>query len=81
MIQTWLMFVSGLLIGLSLGSGMGGWAVAGILVAITALTLNVPPKVHEAKTGPYRHPATGRYCHICGADGFAGEHCDSGLHS
>lgn len=30
---------------------------------------------------PYRHPATGRFCHICGADGFAHEPCDSGLHS
>lgn len=27
------------------------------------------------------HPATGRFCHICGADGEKNEPCDAGLHS
>lgn len=27
------------------------------------------------------HPASGRYCHICGADAAKEEPCDAGLHS
>lgn len=27
------------------------------------------------------HPASGRFCHICGADSFKDERCDAGLHS
>lgn len=29
---------------------------------------------------PVRHPAHGRFCHICGADSFKNENCDIGLH-
>jgi len=27
------------------------------------------------------HPSVGRFCHVCGADGFKNEPCDGGLHS
>lgn len=27
------------------------------------------------------HPATGRFCHICGADAEKNESCNAGLHS
>lgn len=28
-----------------------------------------------------RHPAAGRFCHICGSDALKAERCDAGLHS
>ena len=80
MIRSFFIFVSGCLCGLS-GEGLG-WTAAGLLVLATSLSLHrVPKENSHPEANEYRHPATGRFCHICGADGFAGERCDSGLHS
>jgi len=82
MIRSFFIFVGGGLIGISLGSGVGGWAVAGLLLLGGALRLHrVLKEGSHQETNDYQHPATGRFCHICGADGHAGERCDSGLHS
>lgn len=52
---------------------MGSWAGIGLSLAAVLWTLIPRPRV--------AHPAAGRFCHICGADGFKREPCDAGLHS
>ena len=40
----------------------------------------IEPQTPKMTSPQVRHPAAGRFCHICGADSFKNEPCDSGLH-
>lgn len=51
--------------------------------ALTSLGLETfgLDKLDKAPARPApKHPAAGRFCHICGADSAKNERCDGGLH-
>ena len=73
----YMIFAQGLIAGLALG--LIRWkavVVIAILIGIYHMFYKKP-----ADPAPYRHPATGSFCHICGANFSQGEACDAGLHS
>jgi len=75
-------FLMGLTLGIPIAS-FGGLPTiilllsVGLLLVVSAVGFR-RKQVPEDK--PYQHPADGRFCHICGANGANGEPCDAGLH-
>lgn len=62
---------------ISIGTS-GSALIAGFLSgAITSVVIHV---FRNRKPVPPMHPATGRYCPICGADAVKNQPCDAGLH-
>lgn len=58
------------------------WPLLGLVVAWVFLDIWRRLRAHfyPPPVG-YKHPNSGRFCHICGADAHKGERCDAGLHS
>ena len=54
-------------------------AIAAGLIFLSELIVRVVGKYRQSKR--VKHPAAGRFCHICGADAEKNESCDAGLHS